>query len=365
MRKLIIISLLTSINFLSAQNFDTQSATKFWELVDYVKKDNQITDVLWKDFRNQKADSLWFGMAKQMDKNYEQFYRNAVEIVFRKSNKTKLDSILNIPKDSPRNLQNIFVKGLYRNYFLEEKGMRIFYKKILEKGYVDKIYKIASTMLPKKYKKPQNELDKLNIYVHCIESSANSTKQGIIFSVAGLYDFEKHYFGVLGAHELHHKLRKSNLKETITKNHEYAVQIMDDCLNEGSADILNNYPVFALGELKELKESILKESEQKLKTIDNWFLESSKDNSKTKSQDEINSLFDYLGGHNPGYFMASVIVKNGFKNELKETVDNPFNFFLLYQKASKLDKLKPINFSIESIQFITELEKLYYLKNRN
>jgi hypothetical protein len=358
MRLTIILFLLTLSNSLTAQNLNVESATKFWKVVDIVKKDNPISNELWSEYRNEKADSLWFGMAKNMDKNYEQFYRNAIEIVFRPSNKSKLDSILGLPKDSPRNLQNIFIVGMYQNYFLEEKGIRAFYNRVSETGYLDTIYNIALTMLPKGFKKPTERLQKLNIYIHGIENGANATKHGIIFSMAGLYNFEKNHFGILGAHELHHLLRVSKLKDTIQKNHQFAIDIMESCLNEGSADILNNLPVIELPEFTDLKNRMLTKSEEKMKIIDKWFI----DSSKARTDEDIATLFDYLGGHNPGYFMARTIVSNGFRDELKETVDNPFHFFLLYQKAAKKDKSVPPIFSSTTIKFIKQLEKLYYAK---
>lgn len=362
MRVSIILFLLTFSNYLNAQNLDIESATKFWRVVDIVKTDNLVSNELWTEYRNEKANNLWFGMAKNLDKNYEQFYRNAIEIVFRPSSKSQLDSILKLPKDGPRNLQNIFVIGMYENYFLKEKEIRAFYKRVSEGEYLDTIYNIALTMLPKNFKQPTEKLEDLNIYIHGIESGANATRHGIIFSMAGLYNFEKKHFGILGAHELHHILRVSNIKDSIQNNHQFAIDIMESCLNEGSADILNNLPVFGLPEFTDLKTITLKNSEEKIKTIDRWFAERFADISKTRSEEEIATLFDYLGGHNPGYFMAHTIVANGFRDNLRETVDNPFHFFLLYQKSAKRDKSNPPIFSSKTIKFIKQLEQLYYTK---
>ncbi len=253
MKHILTALLLTAFHYVSAQNLNLESATKFWKVVDEVKNNNSISEELWLEFRNAKADSLWFGMATKMDKNYEPYYRNAIEIVFKPSNKRLLDSILELPKNSPRNLQNIFVIGMYHNYFLKESGIRAFYKRISEPSYLDTIYNIATSMLPKNFKKPVDKMEKLNIYVHGIENGANATKHGIIFSMAGLYSFEKNSFGIMGAHELHHILRISKLKDSIQYNHQFAIDIMESCLNEGSADILNNLPAFALQEFEDLK----------------------------------------------------------------------------------------------------------------
>lgn len=360
MRQIFILFLLTITNYLSAQNLNTESASKFWEVVDIVKKDNSISDSLWKEFRNEKADSLWFGMAVKMDKNYEPFYRNSIEIVFKPSNKALLDSILKLPKDGPRNLQNIFTVGVYKNYSLNEAGIRAFYKRVAEQGYSDTIYNISLKMLPKNFKKPTEKLKTLNIYIHGIENGANATRHGIIFSMAGLYNFEKNNFGILGAHELHHILRVSKLEDTILKSHQFAVDIMESCLNEGSADILNNLPVIETPDFVDLKNRTLKNSEDKIRTIDKWFSDRYLDSTKIITEQQIGTLFDNMGGHNPGFFMARTIVENGLKEELRETVDNPFHFFLLYQKAAKKSKNKSPELSFKTIKFIEQLEKLYY-----
>jgi hypothetical protein len=362
MRLLSILLLFVYSNNLVAQNLNIESATKFWELVDIVKKDNSISDSLWREYRNVKANSLWFGMAIQLDKNYEPFYKNAIEIVFKPSNKFKRDSILAITKNSPRNIQNTFIIGLYENYFLKETAIREFYKKVSGTAYLDTIYKIASKMLPKKYVKPTEKLRTLNIYIHCIENGANATKHGIIFSMAGLYNFENINFGTMGAHELHHLLRTSKLKNTIQNNHKFAVDIMESCLNEGSADMLNLLPVIDKPDFASLRDMTLNSSEDKIRTIDKCFTEQYIDTSKIQTSEEVSKLFNYLGGHNPGYFMAQTIMKNGYANEFTEIVDNPFAFFLLYQKSSKKDKSKPPTFSKTTIKFIKNLEKMYYIK---
>ena len=343
----------------NAQTFDTDSVDAFWRVVEEVKSDRSISDGMWSEFRNQEANKIWFGLAVKLDANYELYYRNAIEIVFQPSRKQELSDILKLPKSSPRNLQNIFVAGMYENYYLKQDKIKEFYKKVKNDDYLATVYNLSLTMLPKNYKKPVETLKNLKIYVHCIENGATAGKYGLIFSAAGLYNFEKDNLGILAAHELHHILRKSNIKDDVAPDKEYAVRIMESCLNEGSADLINNSPVFSNPEFAELKGRTLANSEEKIRTIDGWFSDGYKNKLNSRTTEDVNKLFDYLGGHNPGYFMSSTIVKNGFRNQLRETVDNPFEFFLLYQKAAKIDKNVP-RFSVETIKFIKALNKKYY-----
>ena len=60
--------------------------------------------------------------------------------------------------------------------------------------------------------------------------------------------------------------------------------------------------------------------------------------------------------------MAHYIEKNGFKSELIKSLDDPFSFFLIYDKASKKDKDKPFRFSNAAIKNI-QLLKNKYIKN--
>ncbi len=362
-RVVLVLSLFLLLSdFVKAQTFNTKSAEKFWDLVEVSKSGKSISDDLWKEYRNEEANKIWFGMAVKLDLNYELFYRNAIEIVFNPSRRKERETILLLPKNSPRNIQNIFVVGMYETYFLKEKEMKEFYTRVKDSGYLKTVYGLALSMLPKNFKRPTETLDNLNIYVHGIENGANAGKHGLIFSMAGLYNFEKENTGILAAHELHHILRKSRLKEQLEQNDEYAVEIMESCLNEGSADLISNLPVFSKAEFADLKERTFNKSEEKIKTIDAWFTDSFNNGLNYKSGDEINKLFDYLGGHNPGYYMALTIVQNGFREELRENVDNPFYFFRLYQKAAKLDKNSPPKFNSKTMKFVKLLEKKYYLK---
>lgn len=357
-----LLALLTTCGKVISQTLDIGSAKKYWQIVDLVRQDKPISDSLWAEFRNLKANGLWFSMAEKMNQEYEPLYRTAIEIVFRPSKQAKLDSILKLPKDTPRNVLNIFVRGMYQTYNSKEQSIRTFLDRIASANYLDTIYTITLTMLPKNFERPTQKLSKLNIYIHGIEDGANATQHGIIFSMAGLYEFEKYSFGIMGAHELHHLLRVSKLKDSVKNVHRFAIEIMESCLNEGTADILSHLPVIDKPEFSNLREMTLLKSEQKINTIDKWFSESLGKTQTTKTTKDVANLFEYLGGHNPGFFMAKTIVDSGLKDELKQSIDNPFNFFILYQKAAELDKGRAPTFSKKTLRYIRHLESLYLVK---
>jgi Putative zinc dependent peptidase (DUF5700) len=358
---LFILLFLLKFNTLNAQNFDTKSIDKFWELTAHLKQDKSISDSLWTDFYNQKANKIWFDASRNLDKNYPESYRKCMEIVFMPSKKEVLNGYLkNI---NSRGLDTIFVKGLYEDYALNEAGLRQFYKRMTETAYMDSVYVLASKMLPKNFVKPQKKLDTLNIFIHGIESSAMAGRKGIFFALAGLYTIEKTQFGALGGHELHHILRESGLKETIDSTEEFAVLALEDCLNEGSADLINVPNVINQPKFERLRGFQLEGSEDILKTLDNWLKTAYLSKGEThKTYREVQALFRYSGGHNPGYFMADVIERNSFWEDLRANITNPFYFLKLYQKAAKKDLKKPFLFSKDSLKYVAYLEKKY-LKN--
>ncbi len=56
--------------------------------------------------------------------------------------------------------------------------------------------------------------------------------------------------------------------------------------------------------------------------------------------------------------MASVIVENGYSQEMLDHCDDPFQFIYIYNKAAQKDKQAPV-FSVNAIRQIELLEKRY------
>jgi hypothetical protein len=69
---------------------------------------------------------------------------------------------------------------------------------------------------------------------------------------------------------------------------------------------------------------------------------------------------NYTSGHNPGYFMADIIVREGYKKLLIENVQDPFYFITLYNKAAKKDKNRPPVFSAVAMRYCKQLKKKYW-----
>jgi len=63
-------------------------------------------------------------------------------------------------------------------------------------------------------------------------------------------------------------------------------------------------------------------------------------------------------GHIPGYYMANIIDKNGFKEELIAHIEDPFEFVYLYVKAAKKDR-EAYRLSDKTINLIKSIDQKY------
>jgi hypothetical protein len=66
-------------------------------------------------------------------------------------------------------------------------------------------------------------------------------------------------------------------------------------------------------------------------------------------------------GHTTGYFMARLILEHFTVKELVKCVGNPFEFILLYNKASIKSGRKYPGFSEETIKYLTGMYNKYKL----
>jgi predicted transcriptional regulator len=58
--------------------------------------------------------------------------------------------------------------------------------------------------------------------------------------------------------------------------------------------------------------------------------------------------------------MTDIIVRNGYRKELIQNIQDPFYFIYLYNKAAKKDRQHPPVFSSAAISYCKELEKQYW-----
>ena len=64
-------------------------------------------------------------------------------------------------------------------------------------------------------------------------------------------------------------------------------------------------------------------------------------------------------GNPVGYYMANLIIKNSFVEEMLRDIGNPFSFFKLYNQAVLKDREEIPSFSSDTINLMDKLEQKY------
>lgn len=348
------ILLLISYSF-SAQSFIDETCYKYFEITANLKKGDSLRKADWKSFLSDKAIKDYMddqGVGEQ----YFESYRRTMEIVYMPKN----DSVLQARLKNP---EKYWLTYMINQYKINEEGMKEYLKNIDKnpKAYFDTAYQFAYSALPKSAHK---RLPDLKVAIIPIHNDAHAQEGMIIYTLLCAYKNDQNKFGALGGHELHHMLRPQP-DFTILPEDESIVLAMYRVLNEGTADMVDKKYMTATA-LKLLPsqryfQEFFDEGKKILPVMDDLF---SKDPSTWKDL-KVRDYFKgtpYTGGHVPGTYMAHFIEKNGLKNELLKSLDDPFAFFLVYDKASRKDKSKPFRFSETSIQHIKELQRKYFKK---
>lgn len=109
--------------------------------------------------------------------------------------------------------------------------------------------------------------------------------------------------------------------------------VLNNILNEGSADMIDkNYAIAHDNELpmgSKFKDFLLFQADSVLKQIDTSIIKMAQSDGKIfKTEKEYRDLLRWTSGHCPGYYMANIIVRNGFKKKLLKNIQNHFYFFI-------------------------------------
>ncbi|MGI4820237.1 MAG: DUF5700 domain-containing putative Zn-dependent protease [Janthinobacterium lividum] len=78
----------------------------------------------------------------------------------------------------------------------------------------------------------------------------------------------------------------------------------------------------------------------------------------------LNQLNKGSNGHLPGFYMAYLLLRNGYGSQLLDHVDDPFAFVQLYQRAARRDHdhRRPPVFSATTMRYLKELSHKYSRK---
>lgn len=355
--QLILSFFIISYSFSStAQVINSEPLDAYWKIVERLKSGNQLADEEWQDFLDIEANSIYI-QNQGFSKTYLKNLRRAMEVVYMPANDSLLQERLKDP------LAN-WITYKVNNYKVYEEQLKEYQREVQQPGYFDTMYKNAWEWLPKRLRR---EAPATTIYLLGIENDAIAGGDIMILTLWSAYNYEKLKMGLLTGHEMHHILAPKIDFGPIEEQDKGIIYALQNILNEGSADMIckkiyiNNKDKLPFD--LNFEELLLSKSDSIVMQLDFNLTELAKSDGKVfKTEKEYRNLLNWSSGHNPGYYMADIIVRNGYKKQLIKNVQNPFEFIYLYNMAARKDKKSPPTFTESSIKHVKELEKKYWVK---
>lgn len=329
-----------------AQEINLEAVEKYFSITDSLKKNIPLSQKTWDNLLSYKGIQLYIAN-NALNKETLEIYRKNLEYAYM----PKYDSLLSARL---KNREKYFTLWIFNNYKVQELELKKYYKKIKENksAYLDSIYKHSNDFLPKRIWKKAKET---TIYFIPLMNDAIAEENDVVFTLYCAYHYDKLKYGVLGGHEIHHVLRKN--KYTKDEKDKYLYEALTLLLNEGSADLMDK-KYTALKECPEdlaYYEYLIESAKSALPVLEDAILEHI-DNTKQIKKKDLQTIVP-MSGHIPGCFMATIIERNGYKQELVKNIDDPINFILLYNRVAKIDTEKPYTFSDKTINYIQKIKQ--------
>lgn len=349
MKKLTLIFIVSmAIAHLKAQIIDDSTIPKYFEITENLRKGNKLDSAVWQSFLNLKGNQLYI-QNQNLGAKYWNNYRKAMEIVYIPQN----DSILKVQLKDPSEYWQTYMVNQYKQ---NEATLRQYHKAIMDNknAYLDVAYAECFSVLPKKLQKRNADV---TIHLTAINNDAVAEgENNIIFTLWCAYNFDKEKRGALVGHELHHVVRVPQ-KYQIYKTDTALLNILELILTEGVPDLIDKKLTMASGFTEELKygEFLSESGKTTLANLDSLLIDVSMGKKQVTKKD-INNVAP-MSGHIPGFYMADIIERNGYKKQIIKNVRNPFEFFYIYNKAAKKDKAKPYILSDQTMAYLKAVEK--------
>ncbi|MDO7742553.1 MAG: hypothetical protein MUP99_02235 [Pedobacter sp.] len=336
----------------SAQTLIDSSCTKYFQITDRLKKGDTLSRTDWKKFISDKAIVDYMN-DQGVDEAYFESYRKNMQIVYMPQNEVLLQKRLTEPF-------KYWLTYMIYQYKKNETGMKAYLQRIENdpQAYFNTCYQYAYTALPKSAHK---KLPELKVAIIPIHNDAHAQDGLIIYTLLCAYMNDYNRPGALGGHELHHMLRPQPNFE-IKAEDDGVVMAMYRVLNEGSADMVDKkYMTDTASRLlptQRYYQEFFDEGKKILPHMDSLLQTGPELWTKLKTREFFEGT-PYSSGHVPGTYMSHYIEKNDMKTDLLKSLDDPFYFFLIYDRAAKKDKDHPFSFSTTAIKNIKQLRKKY------
>lgn len=337
-----------------AQQINIDALNAYWKITDRLRQGDTLSAESWKTFLSMDGNRQY--IANQgFDTVFLEYYRKTMQTVYMPQYSDKIKKMMEHKFD-------YWVAYKINQYKEHEVELRAYASHLKEPAYLDSMYKNAWAWLPERL---HTKSPKTSIFFIGIDNDALVEGDTIVFTTWSAYNQDKLKYGILGGHELHHVLRKPVGFGSVKHADEGILYVLNAILNEGSADMVDkNYSFDSTKEIPmeyHFDELLLTHPDSIIRVIDTSMQVMAKSKGITfTTVKQYRKLITYSSGHNPGYYMTDIIVRNGYRKELIQNIQDPFYFIYLYNKAAKRDKQHPPVFSSAAISYCKELEKQYW-----
>lgn len=342
------------------QTIDISSVNYFYTVSENIKSGKDITEDDWAKLFSTSGYNISAQSAVR-----KIVIKNMMLYAYSDNYITERDSVLKI--DLLKNFSNneLFLSRLTLQNYLEMQNKDSVLKEFLS-NYDFKELEVSSSQRLKEFL--SNPVDSLitfpSVNLLCYEPDAQSKPKGIVIDFNYFYKNDGNNDDFL-AHEMFHTYRRNFENSEYIKYNNFTSQL-NNIHNEGVADLIDkNKDVTKHFENLNIPEEIVgmyvdayKNTPLKLQefeTIVHSYLHEEIDEATLNKK--LKYFFQF-GGHPNGFYMTSLIVEAGFKNELIGNFYNPHEFLLLYNKAAK--KLDDFVLSKEVVKYSAQIAKKYY-----
>jgi hypothetical protein len=350
----VFLSLLLFILPAQAQKINTKALDVYWKITDELRKGDTLSVEKWKAFLQLEGNRVYVEN-QGFDDRYLEKYRKTLQFVYNPRNEKALALMM-------QDKVNNWMAYKINQYKVHEKELISYASHLNEPAYLDSMYKNAWEWLPENLRKKSPDTQ---FYFIPVDNDALVQNGVVVFTLWSAYNQDKLKYGILGGHELHHVLRRGVSFNNLAPSEEGIFYVLNGILNEGTADMVDKK--YSFDSSKDIvyeyhyDELLLEKADSVIKQIDTCMqLMVQSDGKIFRTEKDFRRLIGYSSGHKPGYYMADVIVRNGYRRELIANIQNPFKFIYLYNKAALKDAGGPPVFSETAIVYCKQLEKKYW-----
>lgn len=346
-------------NLLKAQSVDLSSVDAFFNVTSTLKSGNEISNEQWANFDN---STLYKRFANRDNKFMINTIKESIQLVFSEKGNSQIDSILSIPQEEMiQNKESLLKKLILDNYLNindHYEDLKTFRNSYNFKGLINKSKLKLSSFLG-------HPIDSLTVFkpLHffLLSADAGDREEAIIVDLNLIYRQTEEQRVELIAHEYFHNYR------TRFENHDFNYKcdlnyMIDMIQNEGIADMIDkssgyeNYysNKFFESDLAGIMVELYNKSEEDLERLNDLIIKYSK---KEISEDSmVDGLIEIVkfNGHPIGFYMSNQIVSAGYRKQMIETFNDPFEFYKLYNMAAKKNDL--FQLSDEFMEFVFKRE---------